>query len=551
MEQLVGNVTEVNRAIDRVLRIFAWVLPALTIIYGALIMLDMVSGVPVKIPAVYYGLSVVVVSMAFLQQRLPVTKRSGTVTYLVIYHLCVAVGMFFVYGMNTPMMLLWGILSLITVIYFGILACTLSLVALAAVFVVYKYTIGFTASWFSINLITCYLFLASIAVIYAYLQAETYKKQEKLMQARNEERAQRKALLTTINSTTQAMFTLSSTGRVVLYNSALLALLDTNTSPAHKMIAKIMPLQYEDGKKFDYLAALKDKQRFSSDELIYKLTDNDQLNIRLDVSRVFDEETQKNIRMQQFVCTARDITKEKSLEEERDEFISVVSHELRTPITIAEGAISNAMVLADRCDPSSIQPAQEGLKLAHNQITFLAHMINDLSTLSRAERGVSDVVEQIDVKELGHKLFQNYTTQASEKGLTLNLDLGTSLGSVTTSRLYLEELLQNFLTNAVKYTREGSITLAVSRQGSTVRFAVTDTGIGVSKADQSKIFKKFYRSEDYRTRETGGTGLGLYVASKLARKIGTEIEIKSRLNHGSTFSITLPQSTSTSGKLDK
>ena len=67
-----------------------------------------------------------------------------------------------------------------------------------------------------------------------------------------------------------------------------------------------------------------------------------------------------------------------------------------------------------------------------------------------------------------------------------------------------------------------------------------DTGIGISKSEQVKIFDKFYRSEDYRTRETGGTGLGLYVVTKLARKIGTEIQLKSRLNHGSTFSFTIP-----------
>jgi len=104
----------------------------------------------------------------------------------------------------------------------------------------------------------------------------------------------------------------------------------------------------------------------------------------------------------------------------------------------------------------------------------------------------------------------------------------------------LHELLQNFITNAIKYTKEGSITLEVARKKDTIHFAVKDTGIGISKSDQAKVFNKFYRSEDYRTRETGGTGLGLYVAVKLAKKLGTEIDLSSRLNHGSTFSFTLP-----------
>jgi signal transduction histidine kinase len=98
----------------------------------------------------------------------------------------------------------------------------------------------------------------------------------------------------------------------------------------------------------------------------------------------------------------------------------------------------------------------------------------------------------------------------------------------------------NFITNSLKYTKEGEITLHVARKDGVVTFEVKDTGIGISKTDQAKIFNKFYRSEDYRTRETGGTGLGLYVAAKLAKKLGTKIELTSRLNHGSSFSFKLP-----------
>ncbi|TWP15489.1 ATP-binding protein [TM7 phylum sp. oral taxon 352] len=73
------------------------------------------------------------------------------------------------------------------------------------------------------------------------------------------------------------------------------------------------------------------------------------------------------------------------------------------------------------------------------------------------------------------------------------------------------------------------------------RFKVIDTGIGISKADMAKIFDKFYRAEDYRTRETKGTGLGLYVSAKLAKKLGCKIEVESRLNHGSTFGFKLKE----------
>lgn len=158
----------------------------------------------------------------------------------------------------------------------------------------------------------------------------------------------------------------------------------------------------------------------------------------------------------------------------------------------------------------------------------------------QAERGAADEPEPIDVRQLANDLFSEYAPQAEAKDLHFNLDIDTKLGTVFASRLYLEELLQNFITNAIKYTAEGSVTFEVRRKKDELTFSVRDTGIGMSKTDQAKVFDKFYRAEDYRTRETNGTGLGLYVATKLARKLRTEIQLSSRLNHGSTFSFKLP-----------
>ena len=241
-----------------------------------------------------------------------------------------------------------------------------------------------------------------------------------------------------------------------------------------------------------------------------------------------------------YIVIARDVTKQKSLEEERDEFISVVSHELRTPITIVEGTLSNLQLLMEKDRQADEKVLQSTIKTAHDQVIYLAKMVNDLSTLSRAERGVADEPELIDVADLIHALHRQYQQDASKKGLSLNIDAGTKLGKIKASRLYTEELLQNFITNAIKYTKEGDITIAAKRSKDTVTFSVKDSGIGISRGDQIKIFQKFYRSEDYRIRETSGTGLGLYVSAKLAHKLGTRIDLKSRLNHGSTFSFEMP-----------
>ncbi|HEY5152864.1 MAG TPA: HAMP domain-containing sensor histidine kinase, partial [Candidatus Saccharimonadales bacterium] len=266
-------------------------------------------------------------------------------------------------------------------------------------------------------------------------------------------------------------------------------------------------------------------------------SDGSQINLYLSIAPVhlgYGSQGQRG-----YVLLLRDITREKSLEEERDEFISVVSHELRTPIAIAEGNIGNAQFIAEKS--GDMNAIKQALKEAHNQVLFLSDMMNDLSTLSRAERGKLRIdVEPINVHELLSELAENYRPEAEAKKLALKTVPDPRLELLCSSKLYVREILQNFLTNAIKYTDKGSITLSASAAPKGVRFLVEDTGIGIGKSDQGRVFDKFFRSEDYRTRQAKGTGLGLYVTMKLVRMIHAEIDLKSQLNKGSTFMVFVP-----------
>ena len=338
-----------------------------------------------------------------------------------------------------------------------------------------------------------------------------------------------------INSITDAVFSVNKQGEIETYNSAALNLLDTNEDLRGQFIDSVIQLEVEDEGPLNLLKELARSNTIRvRDDIVMPLPEGDQLRLELTLSPVQGDHTGTP---RNYVLVLKDITKVKSLSEEQDEFISVVSHELRTPVTIAEGSLSNAELLAER---GMAEKSLTAIKEARKQVVFLSKMINDLSTLSRAERGSVDDIESIDVVSLGHQLHEDYTKQATEKGLQLNLDIIGRPKNVHVSRLYLQELLQNFITNAIKYTPEGSVTIRVKPDDNHVRFEISDTGIGIGKADRQKIFNRFYRAEDYRTRETSGTGLGLYVAAKLARKLGGNIEVESRLNHGSTFSISLP-----------
>jgi two-component system sensor histidine kinase ResE len=239
-----------------------------------------------------------------------------------------------------------------------------------------------------------------------------------------------------------------------------------------------------------------------------------------------------------FMAVFRDITRQKTIDQERDEFISVTSHELRTPLAIAEANLSTAML------PNYAKIDEKGqalIKQAHENIAFMGELIADLTSLSRAERqDLKLKTELVDIRDLAGELARDYRPQAEAKGLELKLEIAEGTGSVVTSRAEFQEILQNFITNALKYTNAGSVTLAVNPADDGTRFEVKDTGIGISISDKAKVFQKFYRSDDTRTRATNGTGLGLYITHKLAEKLGVNIKFESKLNHGSTFSVLVP-----------
>ncbi len=368
-------------------------------------------------------------------------------------------------------------------------------------------------------------------------------KRKALLHSQQRERLQYDRILTIMNNLTDAAFTTDEKGSILMYNAACLDLLDTNDSLKGKNIGELFNLTDKDTKAVNLLSLLKHASRADRrDDLNHTYTDGEAIRLEISFSPIRSNFslTKKRDELGGYILIMRDVTKQKSLEEERDEFISVVSHELRTPITIVEGTLSNLEVILERTKDPSPKMIASNITTAHDQVLYLAKMVNDLSTLSRAERGVADTAEEIDVQATLHELHHRYEKEAEARHLHLNLDLGPKLGTINVSRLYFEELLQNFITNAIKYTKEGSVTIGARKSKGVVRFTVTDTGIGISRSDQNKVFSKFYRSEDYRIRETNGTGLGLYVANKLAHKLHTRIELKSRINHGSAFSFELP-----------
>ncbi|MEI6054047.1 MAG: ATP-binding protein [Candidatus Saccharibacteria bacterium] len=462
---------------------------------------------------------------------------------LTAYHLLAGSFLIFISGVGSPFSAFWILLMLASYIYFSKIGLQLNLLAFIIVT-----SIDVAIHQGGDPMITIYSLTALITILVTSIivlgisQSQEIAKKE-LDNSRASESLQRDRVITIVNNLADAVLSTDMDGIVRVYNASSLNLLDTNENLNGRQIDEVLALTNQQKEPVSLFKEFKKaKTVVKRDDLVYTFSDGEEIRLEVTFSPIRSSfsRSKKAETHDGYIVIARDVTKAKSLEEERDEFINVISHELRTPITIAEGTISNVQVMMGHPDTTD-KMLKDGVNLAHDQVMFLANMVNDLSALSRAERGVGEEFEVIDVTEMAHQMLEKYMPDAQAKNLHLDLDLAPSIGKVKTSRLYLEELLQNFITNAIKYTKKGSVKMIFEKNGININFAVKDSGIGISKTDQAKVFEKFYRSEDYRTRETGGTGLGLYVAAKLAHKIGTQVQLTSRLNVGSTFSFLLPE----------
>ncbi len=523
-----------------VMRSIALFSPLVLTLYGLLIEFGVIKSNGYSGFAALMVLMIAWSASGVLQYMFPARSKLRMLTYLGMQHVFAICYIVAISGFSVAFISCWALLYLASYIYFSYIGFFVSFILLLTALTL---SVASDPSRFQdIGATIAGVISTGMVGLSAVLlnRIREYDREE-IIKSRLDTDIQKERMLTLVNNLADAIVSTDRYGNIQVYNAAFASLVDTNVSVYNRPIDAVAPIIDSEGSTVTISKLLHQASSLViSDEYSIMIgAEKLRLEITYTPIRSTYNRDADNVEDDGYLLIFRDVTKAKSLEEERDEFISVVSHELRTPIAIAEGSIDNARVIFER-DPAKTTVVASSMTMAHEQVLFLARMVNDLSTLSRAERGVADEAEDIDVMELAHELHADYTHEAKKKGLHLELELGATIEHVFASRLYLHELLQNFITNAIKYTKKGSITLKIGQKDGLINFSVSDTGIGISKADQKKIFDKFYRSEDYRTRETGGTGLGLYVAEKLAKKLGCSINVVSRLNHGSTFSFALP-----------
>ena len=237
------------------------------------------------------------------------------------------------------------------------------------------------------------------------------------------------------------------------------------------------------------------------------------------------------------VYAFRDRTEERRLEELKEDFVATVSHELRTPIAAVYGAVQTL----EREDVDFTDDLRRRLlSVISDQSERLAYVVNDILLTSQVESGQLVLArERVNVLDIARRVIEAARTHAPSE-LSLELKAPVALSPLATDTDKFRQVLANLVSNAVKYSRgAGRIEVELEPRGARLRIAVRDEGVGIPRADQQRIFEKFYRLPD-RDRAVGGTGLGLYICRELVRRMDGRIWVESSEGIGSTFFVELP-----------
>jgi len=224
----------------------------------------------------------------------------------------------------------------------------------------------------------------------------------------------------------------------------------------------------------------------------------------------------------------------------KSEFLANMSHEFRTPLNAILGF---AQVLREK---PGLLKRDKGQRYAENIITSgnrLLNMINDLLDLAKAQAGRMELhVEQLSVPQLCESLVSSFSLLTKKNRIKVKMYVDTDIPIITTDAGKVQQVLYNFLSNAVKFTPpRGVIELRAGMlDDRTVRLAVSDTGCGIAEADQAKIFDKFRQVDGSLTRESTGSGLGLTISKELAQMLAGSVGMESEVGTGSTFWLDLP-----------
>ena len=310
-------------------------------------------------------------------------------------------------------------------------------------------------------------------------------------------------------------------------------------------ILEILPIERADGNGGRSLATIIDcvlaGQDYNSD------LSRPLYNLRKDATRFPSSSTIRPVWLNGSVIgivkSFRDITRELDIDKTKTEFVSLASHQLRTPLS----AINWYTEMLLSGDVGPITEGQEKyLTEVYKGNQRMISLVNALLNVTRMTLGTFVLEpEEIDLTTLIYSVLSEQTPESSKKGLNINTDFAPQMPRVTSDAKLLRMVIQNLISNAIKYTPEGGvvdISLKLDADASSFELIVADSGVGIPKNQQAQIFSRLFRADNVRTNNTEGTGLGLYIVKAIVDNSGGRVWFESEENNGSVFHVELPTS---------
>lgn len=224
----------------------------------------------------------------------------------------------------------------------------------------------------------------------------------------------------------------------------------------------------------------------------------------------------------------------KQFAEKQRQFFADITHEIRNPLHTISGALE--MLELGNLPP---EKKQKYIRSAKKQTQRISHLFKDLKTLQRYDSDEYFVEEQeFDLSPIAEHIKEIYAEWAEEK--QINFDIDDHSCKVVGDPGKIEQVIDNLISNALKYTNEGTVRLGYEKSDDVVTISVQDTGIGISEEHLGRLFDRFYRTDKARSRDKGGTGLGLAVVQSIVNAHDTDINVESKVGEGTHFWFTLP-----------
>lgn len=246
-----------------------------------------------------------------------------------------------------------------------------------------------------------------------------------------------------------------------------------------------------------------------------------------------------------FVEYAELFRKQKELDQMKDDFISIATHELKAPMTVIKGYLSMTLEMKLPKEPRDM------VKIAFDQTDRLGRLVTDLLDVSRIEQGRTKYnLTPVDIAATIAPMMGTFEVKAMDKKLKLDYKKTDNLPNVSADPDRVTEIFTNLIDNAIKYSMSGTVTVSHVVTPTSVDTRVTDTGIGMTPDEQSRLFQRFYRAKNADTKDIPGTGLGLWIIKQYVEHMGGTIRVESEKGKGTAFIVSLPRTSSEAPETD-